>query len=116
MGNQDRNDFGITPISVPKGIPEDATELTKLHVEKYGVDGHAHSWFGPKEISELHKFIESPDNPESWFKGRYGERLLWSHDNMPYFMGNHLSGFFDYPEDWKDTGVEDVRYIFFFDN
>lgn len=116
MGEQSRNDSGIIPISKPKGIPEDATELTKMHVEKYGVDGHTHSWLNAKEISELHKFIKDPDNPKEWFHGRYGDRLMWSHDNLPYFMGNHLSGFFDYPEDWGDTGIEDVRYVFFFDN
>ncbi len=110
-----RNDYGITPISEPKGVPEDATDLTKLHIERYGVDGHSHSWLSGKEISELHKFIGSKDNPD-WFSGRYGDCLMWSHNNMPYFMGNHLSGFHDYPEDFSDTGIEDVRYVFFFDN
>lgn len=116
MGEPHRNDFGIIPISAPKGLPHDATELTLLHSEKFGPDGHSHSWLNAKEISELHAFIESPDNPESWFEGRCNDRLMWSHDNMPYFMGNHLSGFFDYPEDFEGTGIEDVRYVFFFDN
>jgi len=104
----------IVPISKPKGLPEDATELTKLHSEKYGVDGHSHSWLNSKEISELHKWILCEDNPIEWF-GDDGP-WRWEHENMPYFMGNHLNGFVDYPEDWKDSGIEDVRYVFFFDN
>lgn len=103
----------IIPISKPKGLPEDATELTKLHSEKYGVDGHSHSWLCAAEIVELHEFIKSDKNPEGWF-GEDGWRF--EHENMPYFMGNHMDGFLKYPEDWKCYGIEDVRYIFFFDN
>ena len=104
---------GIVPISEPKGLPEDATELTKLHSEKYGIDGHSHSWLSANEISELHKFIRDQKNPKEWF----GEdSWQFEHNNFPYFMGNHMSGFVDYPEDWKDAGIEDVRYVFFFDN
>ena len=104
----------ITPISKPKGLPEDATELTKLHSEKYGVDGHSHSWLNAKEISDLHKWIRDETNPKEWFGGDHSSR--WEHQNMPYFMGNFLNGFVDYPEEWTDCGVEDVRYVFFFDN
>ena len=103
----------ITPISKPRGLPEDATELTRLHSEKYGVDGHSHSWLNAKEISELHKWIRDENNPKEWF----GEdSWRFEHENLPYFMGNHMSGFTDYPEDWEGYGVEDVRYVFFFDN
>src|SRR5690606_4278241 len=103
----------IEPISNPKGLPEDATELTKLHSEKYGTDGHSHSWLNAKEISELHKWIRDGKNPKEWF----GEdSWRWEHENMPYFMGNHLNVFVDYPEDLEGCGIEDVRYVFFFDN
>lgn len=103
-----RNNGNITPISQPKGLPKDATELTILHSEKYGVDGHSHSWLSADEIVLLHNFIES--NSKNYF----GE--MWAYHNLPYFMGNHFSGFKEYPEDWKGYGVEDVRYVFFFDN
>lgn len=103
----------ITQISNPKGLPEDATELTKLHSEKYGVDGHSHSWLNAKEISELHKWIRDKTNPKEWFGN---DPWRWEHENMPYFMGNHLSAFVDYPEDLEGYDIEDVRYVFFFDN
>lgn len=103
----------IVPISQPKGLPEDATELTKLHSEQYGVDGHSHSWLSAKEISELHKWLQDESIPKEWFRK---DPWRFEHENFPYFMGNHLNGFFDYPEDWDRYGVEDVRHVFFFDN
>lgn len=103
----------IVPISQPKGLPEDVTELTKLHSEKCGIDGHSHSWLNAREISELHKWLRDESIPKEWF----GEDAWrFECDNFPYFMGNHLNGFIDYPEDWEGYGVEDVRYVFFFDN
>lgn len=108
-----RNGYKIVPISNPKGFPEDATELTKLHSEKYGCDGHSHSWLSAAEISELHRWIMNEARPKEWF-GK--DPWIWGCDNMPYFMGTHLNGFVDYPEDWEPHGIEDVRYVFFFDN
>jgi len=107
-----RNHYGIKPISKPRGLPEDATELTKLASERMGSEGHSHSWLGAEEISSLHKWVKSQSNPD-WFT-EYS--FMWLHFNLPYFLGNHLSGFADYPEDFEGTGVEDVRYVFFFDN
>lgn len=104
-----RNYSDTKPISPPKGVPEDVTELTKLSIDRFAVDGHSHSWLNANEISELHKFIQD----ESKF-GEDGWRF--EHDNFPYFMGEHLNGFIDYPNDWIQYGVEDVRYVFFFDN
>ncbi len=103
----------IKPISKPKGIPEDATELTRLDADRYGTDGHSHSWLDAKEVSILHKFINDKSNPLEWFAHGAG---FFEHKNFPYFMGSHLNGFIDYPEDWNDKEVEDVRYVFFFDN
>ena len=105
-------DDSIIPISKPKGIPQDATDLTKLHVKRWEGDGHSHSWLNAEEITELHDWIRERKNGSVF--GDDGWRF--EHQNFPYFMGNHLSGFHKYPEDYKGTGVEDVRYIFFFDN
>jgi len=110
-----RNDFEgqIQTISAPRGLPIDATELTLLHSEKYGTAGHSHSWLSANEISMLHKWIRYDDQSKDYF----GEHpFKWEHDNLPYFMGNLMSGFIDFPEDWETYGIEDVRYVFFFDN
>jgi len=106
-----RNDFGIEPISEPKGLPDDATDLTVLHSEVFFSSGHSHSWLSAMEIAELHHFIEKYDGlNERWFTPNF------LHENFPYFMGNRFCSFVNFPEDWEGYGVEDVRYVFFFDN
>ena len=110
-GVRNWNNSGINPISRPKGIPEDATFLTKLDSDKYGIDGHSHSWLGAKEIFELHAWIE---NLKASFGIANGYNFI--RDNFPYFMGNDFDSFTEYPEDWERYGVEDIRYVFFFDN
>ena len=41
---------GFTPIDDPRGVPEDASYDYKDEVERYGVDGHSHSWFTLQEL------------------------------------------------------------------
>lgn len=108
-----RNPGDIEEISNPKGIPEDATLITKMHVEKMGSDGHSHSFLNASEIVELHDFIEDKKTPDFWF-GEY--RWKFINDNLPRFLGNHFDSFKKSPEDWEDYEIEDVRYVFFFDN
>lgn len=110
-GVRNWTDSGIIPICKPKGIPEDATFLTKLDVERYGEDGHNHSWLGANEISELYKWIENLQSSFGISNGR-----LFRRNNFPYFMGNNFDSFIEYPQDWKEYEVEDIRFVFFFDN
>lgn len=112
-GVRKHESWTLEPISDPRGIPEDATELTKLHVEKMNGYGHSHSWLNAAEIKLLHDFIKDDSNPPNWFGDNSWN---YEHKNMPYFMGNTFDGFVDYPDDWAEYEVEDVRYIFFFDN
>lgn len=109
-----RNGYGIDPICQPKGIPDDATLLTKMEIEKYNGDGHSHSWFNAEEIVVFHDWLRDENSKEFWAGVNNG--WIYAHDNIPYFMGNHMDGFLKYPEDWKKHGIEDVRYVFFFDN
>lgn len=44
---------GFTPISPPRGIPDDASAYYRHKVDEYGVDGHSHSWV---TLKELHAF------------------------------------------------------------
>lgn len=97
-----RNNYNIEPISTPKGIPSDASDLTQIAVADMGTDGHSHSWLNKNEIVKLHNFAKDQLN------------YMFPHENFPYFLGSSFDGFVKYPEDWKN--IEDVRYIFFFDN
>lgn len=42
----------ITPISMPKGLPDDVTETVKAESERWGVDGHSHTWLTLRELQE----------------------------------------------------------------
>ena len=91
------------PISEPKGLPEDVSELTKMCSDYFGVDGHSHSWLSAKEIVQLHKWMDD-------------QGPMYSHDaNFPYLCGSHFDAFLKYPEEFPDE-IEDVRYVFWFDN
>jgi len=97
-------DDGIVPISQPKGLPDDVSELTALSYEYWKGSVFAASWFGPDEIVSLYEFLMLH------FKNSY------IHQNFPYYNGKGFDGFVLYREDWVDAGVEDVRFVFWFDN
>jgi hypothetical protein len=41
---------GFVPIDDPRDIPEDASEEVKAEAERWGSDGHSHSWFTVAEL------------------------------------------------------------------
>jgi hypothetical protein len=91
-------------IAKPRGLPDDATETTRFACEEYGIDGHSHSWLSAAEIAELREW---------WEKQERSCRVEAKWDQ--WFFGNYYSGFTKYPTDRPD-GVEDVRFVFWFDN
>ena len=102
MANVRNYDNEVEPISKPKGMPEDPAFLTKYICDDYGVDGHSHSWLSAEEISEL----------ETWYRAEWPGKLGFPWD---YVFGNCWGGFHKYPKD-RPNGVEDVRFVFWFDN
>jgi hypothetical protein len=96
---------GTVPISKPKGLPEDISVVTKLSYDHWGVDGHSHSWLGYGALTVLEEWINNQEHLE-------GHRKVWEFDRMfGWFLGN---GFLD-KGSWPD-GVDDVRFVFWFDN
>lgn len=106
-----RNDFGTVPISEPKGWPEDSTLMSNMDKDKYGSDGHSHSWLSAKEIQKFHEWLYR----DAFIGAAADAGWAYEHENLPYFLGNHFDGFIKYPKDWPSE-IEDVRYVFFFDN
>lgn len=45
-----RNGGAIKPVSLPRGLPGDATTLTRLASDTWGSDGHSHSWLSLDEV------------------------------------------------------------------
>lgn len=109
-----RNDGDIKPITMPRGVPDDAATLTKFACDAYGVDGHSHSWLDAQEITELTEYI----NNVIELRGKHGLKW-WDCDNFGYFFGNTWGGFWKYRDHQNSgtpKGVEDVRFVFWFDN
>lgn len=88
-----RNGFGIEPITAPRGIPEDASAFYKREVEKWGADGHSHSWL---TLDELRRF--------DWGKDA---------DSVGYFLTETMPRLEAIE---KRDDVEEMRLVFFFDN
>jgi len=113
MANVRNWDEGPTPISKPKGLPQDISFMTKYHSDNYGVDGHPHSWLGYDELIELLEFFESEDLEKPW-GSHHEDDLKWA-DFGVWLFGNPISGFKKYPGDYP-ADLEDVRMVFWFDN
>lgn len=100
-----RNDDDIVPLAMPRGLPSDITAVTAIDLEIWRLDGHSHSWLNAEEIGKVETFIEDNlyDTPaDSWQSNR---------DFFGYFFGNDFGQRDPWPE-----GVEDVRFVFWFDN
>ena len=90
-------------IAKPRGLPRNASFITKFDCKRWGSGGHSHSWLGSKEIAEL----------AEWTEKRGASRFGCEWDQ--WLFGNSYSGFVKYPND-RPKGVQDVRFIFWFDN
>ena len=92
-------------ISKPRGLPKNATRLTKFDAKNWDGDGHSHSWLSAKEISAL----------AEWEEKRSQSRTCLDRKWDQWLFGNSYSGFTKYPQD-RVKGIEDVRFVFWFDN
>lgn len=104
-----RNDGSIEPIAKPRGLPEDATFISKFDSDRMGSDGHSHSWLSGEELGELVKWYDAKKKewePDKWFSFEY--------HGLGYCFGNGWD-VKQYPDDYP-ASVEDARIVFWFDN
>lgn len=97
-----RNEDGITPISEPRGLPDDITFIVKFDSDHCGSDGHSHSYLTSEEMAELDRECQNSDSYADWV-------------TFGYLFGGHYCYYFDYPDE-RTEGVEDFRLVFWFDN
>ena len=90
-------------IASPRGLPDDASDTTKFDSDHWDTDGHAHSWLSAQEILDLADWDEA--------RGRDTFKREWDR----WLCGNNYSDFIRYP-DSRPKGIEDVRFVFWFDN
>lgn len=97
------------PIALPRGLPADVAAVTEFDYKKWGVDAHTPSWLSADEIDQLCAWANSqyPDTDRPW--------LDWETKQVGYLFGNSWSGFTKYPGD-RPEGLEDIRWVFWFDN
>lgn len=93
-------------IAPPRGLPDDATEMTRFCCDYEGGDGHSHSWLSAVEIDELEQWDSAREIQPRSVIGPEWDRFLF---------GNCYSDFNRSPEENR-AGIEDVRFIFWFDN
>jgi len=97
------------PVAIPRGIPEDATTLTKFHFAWMNGDAHTPSWLAREEVAlavkRAAKGIPGTDENRRFY------------NPFGYVFGNpvfrELPG---YSLDELPEGIEDARIVFWFDN
>lgn len=97
-------------IASPRGVPADITTVTKMDLDSWGGDGHSHSWLASEEVIELCKWareLHAEDRLSHLF-----ECIL----DFGFCFGGYWSGFHD--EDFRGEvpGLQDFRFVFWFDN
>lgn len=99
---------GITPIAEPRGLPKDLSVVTRLSAKQWGDDGHSHSWLNASELAELIEFhsLESKAT---------GGDVFDVYDEWGWLEGNGFGSFAKYP-DLRPRWIEDLRFVFWFDN
>lgn len=98
----------IKPITLPRGLPLDVSQMTKLHSDYDGIDGHSHTWLNADEIKELVSWVESNTRDNNWI----GE---WEHRELGYLFGNGWGEWKQYPDSYPNF-IEDIRFVCWFDN
>ena len=102
------------PIALPKGLPDDASFMTRFHSNEWGEDGHSHSWLNYDEILELIDYFDNVLGYRPWgHRGEASDRK-WNEFGV-WIFGNTIAGFKKYPDDYPSS-LEDIRLVFWFDN
>lgn len=96
-------------ISEPKGLPDDVTLVTLRDADHWKLAAHNHSWVGVDEIVKL----------EQWLREQPADRSALEYDLEHSILHTYLGGSsFTAWKIYGDNylGVEDVRFVFWFDS
>jgi len=86
------------PISEPKGLPNDVSEIVKIENDIWESDGHSHSYFTMKELYDYHEENKSDEDTDL--------------KNLIEVLEGHFKD--SYYE--KERDCEKYRIVFWFDN
>lgn len=93
-------------IAAPKGLPSDLSVVVRQYWEYWEADGHSASWLSSSEIEQLEKWLK---DQHAGSKEYFYPEKLWG-----YLFGSSWGGFHKYGAD--PATIEDVRFVFWFDN
>lgn len=102
-----RNYDNINSIAANRGIPMDISVITQCHLERWQYDGHSHSFLKADEMEFLENFLN--------IQNKNSRRHYCPEDTLGTLFGSPWSNFWKYPNKRK-YDIEDVRFIFWFDN
>lgn len=110
---------GCEPVARDRGVPDDASVVTRIACEDYAQDGHGHTWLGAADLVELERRWRAMLEDKSQ-ASRYARGDLEA-EHAGFFFGNSWAGWALYPDEscnksLRGLGVEDVRWILWFDN
>jgi hypothetical protein len=88
-------------VSEPKGLPEDVSDEVKAESERWGSDGHSHSYLTLKELKEFDWSAYGPTCDE------FRNETMAKMEKLK---------FGDWNDETPERGDEDVRVVFWFDN
>ena len=93
-------------ICPPKGLPSKMSVITQLAATVEQGDAHTHSWFGRPEIIQLY----------TWWEKEYRKQYPQGHPIPEYQFGFLFGNGWDENPLYEEGIIEDVRWIFWFDN
>ena len=103
MGWDGDKDSICTPISIPKGMPEDISLITKIDYDLWKNDAFCQSWLGASEIIQI----------DSWYDSIKGRSHPSLDKQLGYLFGHSFQSFLAFRSDYP-TQIEDIRWIFWF--
>ena len=131
------------PISQPKGLPQDVSNITKKESDNWGSDGHSHSYFtlcelkdyleknpmikrsGMVPLAEAEKLDKGEGTPDMW-AGWVNPELNWVHreweekSTLNYLvdkLNERMKDEFYIQDDKRNPEKEQhIRMVFWFDN
>lgn len=139
----DVRNYGVTEyIDEPRGKPEDCNEHIQADIDRWGVDGHSHSYLTLRELiewRETHKKITqkgmiSPEAaykldleevlPETWCQGTNLDWVWRTWKRECDLLKPLIEGMKDRLRDFKwcftdekiEENLDNIRIVFWFDN
>ena len=134
--------IGSPVIAEPKGLPNDVCTITKAESDRWGRDGHSHSYFTLAELvdyvkdnpnmerdgyltdEDAKKFDEDGLEPNDWSWSEtptYGNYRTWRDESIITPIINSLRELYKketytWPEKQTREDEEKIRIVFWFDN